>query len=161
MLRISGNLTQSPGDIPEDEFSYGEESTYAPIMTLLEGYHFLDCGDFSKAEILFKKCADKEKNSMAYYRIETCKELLFCRLIRNASSEGIEALYDTELKEYLEKSKKNSLRSARVLYSYFKLYAKDAIRADEERQRIDVIIRSVCSGEAKMEKKLIEMVQGE
>ena len=40
-------------------------------------------------------------------------------------------------------------------------HAKDAIRADEERQRIDVIIRSVCSGEAKMEKKLIEMVQGE
>jgi hypothetical protein len=161
MLRISGNLTQSPGDIPDSEFSYSEEGAYAPIMAFLKGYHYLDRGDVSAAENLFEKCADKEKNSMAYYRIEACKELLFCRLIRNASAEEIAALYDTELIDYLEKSKKNSLGSARVLYAYYTLYAKDRVKADEERQRTDLIIRSVCPAEAKMEKKLIDMVQGE
>ncbi len=158
MLRIVGNLTLSPGEIPESEFSYSEEGVYAPIMTFLKGYHYLDRGDVSNAEILFEKCADKEKNSMAYYRIEACKELLFCRLIRNASKEEIEALFDTELRDYLEKSKKNSLSSARALYAYYTLFEKNTAKAGEERQRIDVIIKSVCSGEAKMEKKLIDMV---
>ena len=158
MLRISGNLTQSPGDIPESEFSYSEEGAYVPIMTFLKGYHYLDRGDVSAAEILFEKCADKEKNSMAYYRIEACKELLFCRLIRNASKEEIEALFDAELRDYLEKSKKNSLSSARALYAYYTLFEKNTAKAGEERQRTDVIIKSVCSGEAKMEKKLIDMV---
>ncbi|MCR5323934.1 MAG: hypothetical protein K6E85_11765 [Lachnospiraceae bacterium] len=96
---------------------------------------------------------------MAYYRIEACKESLFCRLIRNASKEEIEALCDTELKDYLEKSKKNSLSSAHVLYAYYTLYAKDPVKADEERQRAEVIIRSVCSGEAKMEKKLLDIME--
>ena len=158
MLRIVGNLTLSPGEIPESEFSYSEEGVYAPIMTFLKGYHYLDRGDVSNAEILFEKCADKEKNSMAYYRIEACKELLFCRLIRNASKEEIEALFDTELRDYLEKSKKNSLSSARALYAYYTLFEKNTAKAGEERQRTGVIIKSVCSGEAKMEKKLIDMV---
>ncbi len=65
MLRIVGNLTLSPGEIPESEFSYSEEGVYASIMTFLKGYHYLDRGDVSNAEILFEKCADKEKNSMA------------------------------------------------------------------------------------------------
>ena len=160
MLRIISNLSQSFGDISESEYSYSEECAYAPIMTFLKGYHYLDRGDFSTAEILFEKCADKEKNSKAYNRTEACKELLFCRLLRNASSEEIESLHDTELKEYLEKSQKNSLGCARVLYAYYKLYAKDMIRADEVRRRIEVLIKSVCLGEAKMEKKLIDMVQG-
>ena len=73
MLRISGNLTQSPGEIPESEFSYSEDGVYAPIMSFLKGYHYLDRGDISNAELLFEKCADKEKNSMTYYRIEAFK----------------------------------------------------------------------------------------
>ena len=158
MLRIVGNLTLSPGEIPESEFSYSEEGVYAPIMTFLKGYHYLDRGDVSNAEILFEKCADKEKNGMAYYRIEACKELLFCRLIRNASKEEIEALFDAELRDYLEKSKKNSLSSARALYAYYTLFEKNTAKAGEERQRTDVIIKSVCSGEAKKKKKLIDMV---
>ena len=48
-----------------------------------------------------------------------------------------------------------------ALCGYYTLYAKDQVKADEERQRTDLNIRSVCPAEAKMEKKLIDMVQGE
>ena len=45
------------------------------------------------------------------------------------------------------------------IYAYYKLYVGDAVKADQERQRAEVLMKSVCSGEGKMEKKLIEMVR--
>ena len=125
---------------------------------MLKGYRHLDRGELEDAERLFRQATVKDGESVKYYRMEASKELLFCMILRQSSKEEVDAILDDELKEYLKKSSAYSSASLRVQYAYDKLVTADGKKAEEEYGSILKLLPRLSPGDAKMEGKLLDMV---
>lgn len=161
LLRISGSRDSSPEDFVAAFFAPGDEdSEYGRVLKLFRGSFFLDIGKLEEAQRIFAESASKEYNTIPYYRLEASCELMFCLILRGANREEIEQVYDQELREYIEKSKKNNIGKHRLLYAYQKCVVRDERAAQAELEEVERLLRSCTGkGEAKLETKLLERVK--
>lgn len=159
ILQITGNQEQSLGEMPASFFEFDEEGEYGATVKMLRGYRHLDKDEPEEAELLFRRAAGNDEESMKYYRLEAGKEMLFCMIMRQAPKEEVDAVFDDELQEYLKKSSTYSSSSLRVLYAYDKLMTGDFRKADEEYATLLKLLPKLSPGDAKMEKKLLDNVE--
>lgn len=159
ILRINGISDLTPSEMPPELYEYSEEGEYSRVSKMLRSYYHLDRKEFEEAEKLLSECAVKDSKSITYYRLESSSELLFCKLIRHASKQEIDDLFDAELKDYFEKTKKTSARVHRIMYAYDRLYMKDEKAASEDYdQAVKLQNKNAFRGDARMESNLLDYV---
>ena len=158
MLQISGSVDLSPGEMPESYFEISEDGEYSGTMKLMRAYRHLDSGEWEKAEDLFREVTSDTEKTAKYYRLEARKELLFCMLLREAPADDIQAIFDDELKKYLNDRNNQSAGNLRVLCAYDHIVAKDEEKAKAEYDKATRLLKHATPGDSKMENKLLEKV---
>ncbi len=160
VLKINGYPDLSPGEMPEELYTWSDEGEFSGMTKLMRGYYLLDQHRFDEAEQFFREGAAKSENSIVYYRLEAASELLFCLLLRNAPEEEIQAVCDEELKAYIEKTKKHQIAKRRLLYAYQLLYCGNEDAAEQEYAEARKMMKTHgMKGEIKMETSLLDHVR--
>ena len=160
VLKIHSYPDLSPGELPEKLYSWSDEGEFSGMSKLMRGYYLLDQHRFDEAEQFFRAAAEKNDKSIGYYRLEAACELLFCLLLRNAPEEEIQAVYDDELKQYIEKTKKHQIPKRRLLYAYQLLYCGNEDTAEQEyTEAMEMMKPHASKGEIKMETSLLDHVR--
>ena len=159
ILQITGHMEQSAGEMPENCFEYSEQGEYAAAMKYLCGLRHLDRLELEEAERLFRESVAKSPAGRTYYRLEAKKELLFCMLVKGASDEEVNELYDDELKHNIDQNKKSTVSCPRVSCACSYCIRHDQKTADEEYLKAMNSLDRLSEGDAKMEWKLLNLLK--
>ena len=159
ILKITGCNELSPGEMPEAYFEYDEEGEYSVAMKMLCAYHCMDKGEFGKAETLFGEASAEKEKGMVYYSLESCKEQIFCMILRGASSEEIKEVWDEKTDRYIKAGSAQSASSLRVLYAFDKFIEKNEEKAEEEYNTLMKMMKKLAPGDRKMESRLMEVTK--
>lgn len=118
----------------------------------------LDAGDFEQAYLLVDSMVHQE-HLFPIIRNELLCEKLFLELLLKQRPSEIEKLYNSDLKTYINQTKKMLLSKRRILYAYHKLWTKDESYAASEKRAFDRLAKSYpILGELQLQKNLMEAV---
>lgn len=149
-------------DMPESLFvTPAEGGSYISVaMYHLRGLYLLEHRDFAAAEAMFCQCAE-HPDVLDIHKNEALSETLFCRIMQNAPAEEIRALFDADLRKYVEATSKYYIGRVRLLYAYYLLCKQDAEMAGKflalaQKMRTTYPV----TGEYDAEMDMIEYIKG-
>lgn len=149
-LRVLGHPELSPAEMPEEYFTTRNEGEYAPVSHMMRRYHLLDRRQYQEAEEEFVLCSSDEKVT-DFYRLESAALVFLCRIMRNAGAQSVEEVYDEQLQQYIESTKKTLPDKRCVLFAYKLLCRGDESAAEAEYAELKKLCeRSANSGDARM-----------
>ncbi len=164
-LYINGLLYQGvlPRDVPAEYFcdiaDDGKMGVHSCVMPMLQGALAVDVKDFTTAQAKFEYILNDER-LIPIYRNECTCELMFCKIMNEASTEEIDELYDKNLKSYVKQMKSTHIAKRRLLYAYYLMCKKDAVSAEKEYDAAQKMRNTYpCRGELESELELIEYVK--
>ena len=160
MLKINGLLFDglTPSQISPELNELESKGFYKSAENLIKGAALIDGLDFAEAEKKFDEGA--KDDTIAYYQLESRSELMFCKIMNNAPSEEIDALYDKELAKFIANAGKTFISKRRQMYAYYLLYKHDPQSAEKEYQAAMKLKDTYpIEGEVLSELKLIDYIK--
>lgn len=118
----------------------------------------MDAGELEQAYLLVDLMVQQD-HLVSIIRNELLCEKLYLELVLKQRPSEIENLYNSDLKKYINQTKKVLLSKRRVLYAYHKLWTKDESKAVSEKNAFNRLAKKYpILGELLLEKNLMEAV---
>lgn len=108
-----------------------KKCTFGIGLTIIEANLLMNRHDFDGAEKIYRSIAE-DKSSLGIYQNECKCEMMFCMIMNGYTSEEINAVYDVNLKKYIDVTGKTYIMRKRLMYAYYLIVEKNATKAAKE-----------------------------
>lgn len=108
-----------------------KQCKFGTALTCIEANLLMNRHNFKAAEEKYRSVANDD-DADTLYRNECRCEMMFCMIMNGCTAEEINAIYNKELKKYIEATGKTYIMRKRLMYAYYLIIEKDFSKAKNE-----------------------------